>query len=207
MVSSNVEGKVTVPSSGRQRSRSTDISAHLLDAAREILASEGLEAITVRNVAARAGVAPAGVYSRFEGMPGLLDALLRQGFEALHRSLAAASGPNARARLVAACDSYRTFALDNAEHYQLMFDHKRALEMSPETYATAEAAFTELVTRVRDAQGAGVLAAGAAVDVAQQMWSALHGAVSLELNGIGFAKDAEKVYRDVVRAMVKGLST
>jgi AcrR family transcriptional regulator len=225
MVSTNIERKVIVPTSGRvdsgarsrstrsrqakptrQRSRSTEISTQLLDAALALLASEGVDAITVRNVATHAGVAPAGVYSRFEGKSGLLDALLRQGFESLHRILAAASGPSAHARLVAACEAYRAFALENPEQYQLMFDHKRVVEMSADTYEVAFDAFSELVTRVKDAQAADVVAAGTTVDLAQQIWSAIHGAVSLELNGIGFAKDAEKVYRGVVHAMLRGLS-
>ena len=190
----------------RQRSRSSDISAHLLDAALSILASDGVDAITVRNVAAHAGVAPAGVYSRFDGKPGLLDALLSQGFDSLHESLTAASGPNARARLMTGCAAYRAFALDHPEHYQLMFDHKRAIAMSENAYARAEAAFGELVTRVTDAQDAEVLASGQPIDIAQQIWSALHGAVSFELNGIGFADDPESVYDAMVQAMLRGLS-
>ena len=59
-----------------------------------------------------------------------------------------------------------------------MFDHKRVLDMTPPTYERARVAFAELVSRVQDAQGADVLASGVAVDIAQQIWSALHGAVS-----------------------------
>lgn len=117
-----------------------------------------------------------------------------------------ASGPNARARLVSACGAYRTFALDHPEHYQLMFDHKRVIAMSPQAYARAELAFAELVTRVQDAQGAEILARGVAVDIAQQIWSALHGAVSFELNGISFSDDSESVYNDMVQTMLRGLS-
>jgi AcrR family transcriptional regulator len=201
--------KARVPktsSSVRQRSRSSDISAHLLDAALAILASEGVDGITVRNVAAQAGVAPAGVYSRFDGKPGLLDALLSQGFDALHDALVAASGPDARARIVNAAVAYRNFALERPEHYQLMFDHKRAVAMSPESFARAQAAFGELVTRVKDAQDAKMLARGPAVEIAQQIWSGLHGAVTLELNGIGFAPDPKKVFNHVVQTMLRGLA-
>jgi AcrR family transcriptional regulator len=196
----------TPATSPRHRSRSTDISSHLLDAALSILASDGVDAITVRNVAAHAGVAPAGVYSRYDGKPGLLDALLSQGFDALHDALVATSGPNARARLVNATSAYRTFALKHPEHYQLMFDHKRAVAMSSESFARAEQAFGELVSRVKDAQDAKVLTRGSATEIAQQIWSGLHGAVSFELNGIGFAKDPAKTYTHVVQTMLRGLA-
>jgi len=192
--------------SGRQRSRSTDISPQLLEAALSILTDEGVDGITVRNVAAHAGVAPAGVYSRFDGKSGLLDALLSQGFEGLHQAIVAASGPDARARLISACTAYRRFALDHPEHYRLMFDHKQVVSMSPESAERAEVAFGELVSRVHDGQDAGLLAPGKPVEVAQQIWSALHGAVSLELNGIGFSQDPQVSYDDLVTTVLRGLT-
>jgi hypothetical protein len=42
--------------------------------------------------------------------------------------------------------------------------------------------------------------------IAQQIWSALHDAVGLELDEIGFADDPESVYDDMVQAMLRGLS-
>ena len=71
----------------------------LLAAAEQILTEEGPSAITVRKVAACAGVAPMGVYNRFDGKHGLLEALFVRGFAELRRTVATATGPDALARL------------------------------------------------------------------------------------------------------------
>ncbi|MGH3855747.1 MAG: TetR/AcrR family transcriptional regulator, partial [Pseudonocardiaceae bacterium] len=42
-----------------------------------------LNALAVRDIAARAGVAPMGVYNRFGSKDGILNALLQQGFDEL----------------------------------------------------------------------------------------------------------------------------
>ena len=43
------------------------------------------------------------------------------------------------------------------------------------------------------------------VDVAQQLWAAVHGYVSLEILGINFASHRDRVFRDFVEAVVTGL--
>ena len=67
-----------------------DTRASLLHAASTLLAAEGPEALTVRRIAAEAGVSTMGVYSRFGGKEGVIDALLRDGFQALADAMAAA---------------------------------------------------------------------------------------------------------------------
>lgn len=203
----------------RRRSRSTAIEGQLLAAALELLATQGVGALTVRSVAARAGVAPAGVYSRYDGKSGLLDALTSQGFDLLHGALVGASGPSALARLRAACLAYREFALSHPHHYRLMFTHKPDLDLSEGTLQRARTAFAELAARVRDCLDAGSLGAGTQdddhpdtadaggleVELAQRVWSSLHGAISLELNGIGFTPDAAATYRGLVATLLAGL--
>lgn len=189
----------------RRRSRSADISALLLDAAVSILASDGPDALTVRAVSSRAGVAPAGVYSRFAGKEGLLDAVLNDSFGLLHETLLAASGPDSLSRLEAACEAYRSYALEHPQRYHLMFDPRRTSAMSSEVMASAARAFGELVTRVADAMEAGTFRAGTPVEVAQQVWSGIHGAVSIELGGLGFTPDPAGTYRALVAMLLRGL--
>ena len=40
---------------------------------------------------------------------------------------------------------------------------------------------------------------------AQQIWSALHGAVSLELLGIGFAEDPDAAFEAMLDALLAGM--
>ena len=62
----------------------------LLTAARDLLASESPTALTVRRIAAAAGVGTMNVYSRFGGKDGVLDELFGDGLRRLDEQMAAA---------------------------------------------------------------------------------------------------------------------
>ena len=59
------------------------MEAALLTSAAEILETEGPDGLSVRRIAAAAGVAPMGVYNHFESKFGIVEALFIQGFERL----------------------------------------------------------------------------------------------------------------------------
>jgi AcrR family transcriptional regulator len=191
----------------RTRTASADVTESLLASALALLGEGGTEAITVRAVAAHAGVAPMGVYSRFGGKDGLLEALFVQGFDALHEAIIDASGPDALSRLRRGCAAYRAFALGHPHLYQLMFQQMLELELSDDALERAAATFGELVGRVADAMESGQLAPRDDVEVAQQIWSVLHGSASLALAGISFTGDAEQTFEDTIGALLRGLAS
>ncbi len=51
------------------------------------------------------------------------------------------------------------------------------------------------------------LATASATEVAQQIWSAIHGSVSLEIAGVHFAQDRATNYSAMLAALLRGLST
>lgn len=178
----------------------------LIEAAEQILRDEGPAAITVRKVATCAGVAPMGVYNHFDGKQGLIEAVFVRGFDQLRQTVASASGGDARARLRDAGCKYREFALQHPEHYRLMFVRMHEVEPGEQALQHAFAAFDQLVQMVGAARQWGPLGQGSDVQVAQQLWSALHGAVSLELLGIGFDDDPASSFDRTLDAMLAGLT-
>ncbi len=191
----------------RTRTRSADVTDSLLEAALDLLEEGGAHGVTVRAVATRAGVAPMGVYSRFGNKDGLLEALFVQGFDGLHSAITGARGSDARARLRQGCLAYRRFALAHPHLYELMFRQMLELELTAESLERAEQTFSELVSRVADAMSAGLLAEGDDVDVAQQIWNGMHGAVALELAGVTFSSDPERTYARMIDTLFAGLAS
>lgn len=177
----------------------------LLAAAEQILSDGGPAALTVRKVATSAGVAPMGVYNRFDGKQGLLEALFTKGFAMLREQMAEAEGPDARARLRSAAVRYRGFAINHPQHYRLMFEHMSEVQPGEEALAVAFAAFDQLTGLIADVRGQGPFGIGDDVDVAQQWWNAIHGAVSLELLGVSFVDDPQQTYLRMVDALILGL--
>jgi hypothetical protein len=63
-----------------------------------------------------------------------------------------------------------------------------------------------VVGNVELAATAGVLAAPDAREAAQQIWSALHGAVALELKGLVQTPDPAATYRGLLDTVLRGLA-
>jgi AcrR family transcriptional regulator len=195
----------------RGRTPSADIERELLTAAEAVLVRDGPGGLTVRAVAAEAGIAPMGVYNRLGGKDGLVDALLIRGFDrlraAIETSMNDASEPSVRARLLACGLSYRKFALANPHFYAIMFEdaipHERD---NPEVGEHAQATFGALVRSVELAGAAGVIDAPDPVEAAQQIWSAVHGAVALELRGLVLTPDPAHTYRAFLDTLFRGLA-
>src|SRR5882724_2043572 len=88
-------------STRRGRTPSADVERELLTAAEAVLVRDGPGGLTVRAVAAEAGIAPMGVYNRLGGKDGLVDALLIRGFDRLRASLEAAQSDTAEPDMLA----------------------------------------------------------------------------------------------------------
>ena len=196
----------------RGRTPSADVERELLAAAEAVLVRDGPGGLTVRAVAAEAGIAPMGVYNRLGGKDGLVDALLIKGFDRLRAAVDAAindrAEPSTRARLVACGMNYRRFALDNPHFYAVMFEDAipHSLDSNEEVSEHARAAFGALVRAVELAAAAGVLAAPDPQEAAQQIWSAVHGAVALELKGLVLTPDPQYTYRTSLDTLIRGLA-
>ena len=195
------------PPARRQRTPSSDIERELISAAEAVLLRDGPGAVTVRAVAAEAGIAPMGVYNRLGGKDGLVDALLIRGFDRLRAVIAGGHESDPAERLRACGLRYRRFALDNRHYYAIMFEGAIPHDFaSPEVAEHAAAAFGQLVTTVEMAAAGGVIVAPEPQEVAQQIWSSVHGAVALELQGLVLTTDPEATYRATLETLVRGLA-
>jgi AcrR family transcriptional regulator len=192
--------------------RGDDTRGALLAAAHDLLATEGPGALTVRRIAAAAGVSTMNVYSRFGGKDGVLDELFVDGFRRLTAKMQtspSSNDPLADLRQCGAC--YRQFALENPTYYSLMFDRVVPdFEPSDHATATALASLGELAIRVRRAMDADRLRPGDPFTVAAALWACEHGLVSLELrmgDEHGDPFDWDAIAPLAVEAMLRGLAT
>src|SRR3984885_1937415 len=173
-----------IPAAGRRRTPSTDIERELVGAAEEVLVRDGPAGGTVRAVAAQAGIAPMGVYTRLGGKDGLFDALLIRGFDMLRAAVAGGAEPDLLDRLWACGLRYREFALANRHFYAIMFEAAIPHEFGSEEVAVhAAAAFDALVQNVD-----------------------LAAAVALEMKDLVQTPDPEATYRATLRMVLRGLA-
>ena len=162
-----------------------DMRQSLLDAALDVLQSEGAAGLTVRNITERAGCSTTGIYTYFGGKHGLIDAIYLDGFTSFDDAL----NPHyRRGELLEAGRAYRRWALHNPMHYLIMFG--RAIpDYVPGEAAAARGAgsFDTLVEAVRSA---GV---DDPVSAAYHLYATSHGYVMLELVAMSPTDDAERI--------------
>ncbi len=182
----------------------------ILEAASELLSTEGASALSVRRIATAAGCSTMGLYSRFGGKDGVVDELYAEGFERLVDAMKAnqpTDDPLADLRRGAGC--YRDTALANATHYMVMFGGAvPGFEPSDASHELAHAAFNGLVGKVARCTDAGILD-GSPDQIAELLWGSIHGLVMLEIVGINplmsdpsarFDRALDVLFRGLARA-------
>jgi AcrR family transcriptional regulator len=94
----------------------------LLREGRQLLMTEGSQAVTLRGLAKRAGVSHSAPLRHFADRDALLDAIAAQGFDELIAALTAAEEVNdLRSRLSGYAHAHVHFALENGPLMDLMF--------------------------------------------------------------------------------------
>jgi AcrR family transcriptional regulator len=156
----------------------------LLEAARELINEAGVEALTLREVARRAGVTTGAPYHHFADKSELVAALARQSLEEFDRVASAAleeiDEPQEQLRAIGVL--YVLYAVDHPAEFRLMFRPEKG---SPfDSTDPADSPVFRVLIRVIDACRA---AAGIADDKrdadAIAAWSLVHGFAALLVDG------------------------
>ena len=174
--------------------RHAGIRERLVQAAIELLAEEGPEALQVRRVAAAVGVTSSVVYNRFGGMAPLVEAVVDEGFRRLgDRFSNVAPTDDAIADLISLALSFHDSARQNPHLFDLMFRLStpggyRQIARSQRTTATAvrtpfDHAYEPLAHHARRAMRAKRLRRQDPDRVAAEIWSVIQGFTTLDLGG------------------------
>lgn len=166
--------------------------AVLVTAATALLANEGPTAIKARTVAEAAGLSTMAVYHHLGGVPELIQAVVDQGFEDLGDTfLHAPASDDPVAALFAMALAARGFARANPHLYDLMFGLSTRGSYRPTPASDCGRSDNFQKTYSHLVQGCGRLLASGRVRpgqdpevMAPQLWSAVHGFVTLELGGL-----------------------
>jgi AcrR family transcriptional regulator len=162
----------------------------ILDAARDMFAEEGFDAVTMRAIAERIEYTPTAIYHHFKNKNALLTELCQTDFEMLARHFnAAVAASDPVERILAVGEAYLHFAEKHPSQYRFMFmtvipqptlgeQYVAERQGNPErdAYAFLRAACREAIDRglllpeVTDAD-----------ELAQILWGGVHGMISLRI--------------------------
>jgi AcrR family transcriptional regulator len=204
---------MTSPSSSRKSSEREpdDVRRRLLEAAALLLDEGGPDSLTARRLATEARTSTMAVYTHFGGMQALVREIVVEGF----RRFAAHVTDQPRtddpvADLTQMAFAYRENALENPHLYSVMFGATSlgGYRLTPEEREVGRYTFVVLADAVERAMDAGRLRRDDPSVVAEQLWSAMHGFVMLELAGLHpvSRNPPEDVLRPLMNALLAGLS-
>ncbi|MFD8714366.1 TetR/AcrR family transcriptional regulator [Streptomyces anulatus] len=152
-----------------------DLRRVILDAALDVIATNGPGALSLRDLARRAGVSHAAPAHHFKDRTGLLTAVAAEGYALFADALAGA--PDLRERGVA----YVRFAATHPAHFQVMFQPDLHRTDDPDLLAARARATEALRAGVADLPLAGRGEDDRLAGVAA--WSLAHGFATLLLSG------------------------
>ncbi len=149
-----------------------------------------------------------GVYNHFNGKSGVIDAVWRRGFAELAKRMDSVDAiEDPREALYTAGQLYRTFALEHRTAYGLMFmGSVPGFTPSGESVLISLTAFDGLTRAISRCMDHEVIAKGDETLVAQMIWSAVHGAMALELAQFSFAEDPAEVFHRLQLVLLEGLA-
>jgi AcrR family transcriptional regulator len=181
-----------------------------LPAAVALLRRDGPGALTMRNVAAEAGVTATALYRHYADRDALIAAVVRDVYGVFRRWLVVPIGTGEPATwLRLAFDRFLHFALEHPNYYRLLFlePHGHGIDRYPADFAAGRSStFRQLRDVVEHCMAAGVLRPADATDVALTVYAHMHGLIALHLAG-RFPDPAEfaRFYHRSMESLVAGI--
>jgi AcrR family transcriptional regulator len=163
-----------------------DLRAVLLARAVEALADVGVDRLSLRDVARRAGVSHAAPAHHFGDKAGLLTEIATEGFrrfaDHLYRA-AQVRTDDPLIRLEALGRAYVRFAEQSPGHFEVMFRPALFHREDPEYQQASARAYGELRSQVEACQAARWRAEVDTDSLTAAVWSLVHGTVELRSHG------------------------
>jgi AcrR family transcriptional regulator len=157
----------------------------IAQAARDILVTEGLHAVSLRRVAASLGVTAPALYAHVLDKRDLLQGIVEAEIDTVLERFSATTGDGPVDRLRAMSIAYVDYGLQNPDLFRAMFLYRPELTAEPrgDQPALACKIYDAFVEVVAAAQKSGDLEAGTPELAALTVWTTAHGVATTLLSG------------------------
>jgi AcrR family transcriptional regulator len=177
----------------------------LLDAAIDQIKEHGVEKLSMRGIARIVGVSQTAPYRHFEDKNHLLSEVATQAFTELYANSMAAIDPDESPikNIHATGLVYLQYAINNPEKYRVIFGSRIQNRQSyPSMIEAGEKSFQILIDQVERGIEAGDFIPGCALILANTLWTQVHGAASLILDGFYIDRELPMPFDDFLKAQI-----
>jgi AcrR family transcriptional regulator len=169
----------------KKRFHHGDLREALIAATRDLLIEHGPDGFTLADACRRAGVTTAAPYKHFRDKQEILEEIVLRGFDELTAANAKAvaeGGPGTVAGITAMGISYLEFAVSQPAVFRLMFGHKSEVRKAKQVDESGNECLKNVIEQVAAYSRKHGQTADAE-KIAIRLWTFVHGASSLQLDG------------------------
>jgi AcrR family transcriptional regulator len=190
----------------RPREHDEHTAGALLDAAEQTIAEDGVDSLSLRDVARKAGTTTRAVYTLFGSKDGLLGALGVRAFDLLRREIEKVPATDQPGNdLVDVAIVFRRFALGHPALFSVAF-HRADPAVWPRFRAAALDALAVLFQRFERLQDADLLGGRSLPEAAMQFNALCEGIAWTEIRGNPLTPDPERFWRSAFHALITGFA-
>jgi AcrR family transcriptional regulator len=179
-----------------------DLKMHAI----KLIETNGVNHLSLRDLAAKCGASATAVYRHYENKEHLLAAIAQEGFNELQQAMLKANHPN---KLQEIGIAYINFALQHPVKFKLMFGTFLEKHKYPALHDASNKAYQILRSQVEEGFRQGLMI-GDIDSSTRTAWAAVHGAAMLLLDGqFAIQKneiiDSNKIAIEITTVLGRGL--
>ncbi|HLR31898.1 MAG TPA: TetR/AcrR family transcriptional regulator [Fodinibius sp.] len=167
-------------------SKKRDLKCQIIDAARELLLSEGYRNLSLRKIARSIGVSATSIYLHFDNKDNLVHALIDEAIEALNMRLeeSVQSVSNPISQLKHLAYAYVQFALQHPRQYQIIYlvSSDEMARYPKEKFRKARKGYKTVRNVLLEGKEAGLMKDHKPDIAAYTFWAQMHGVMSVVLS-------------------------
>lgn len=175
------EAHMTEAGVAEAATRASETETAILEAARDLLATGGLDALSMRAVASRVGLSATAIYHWFRNKDDLVDRVVLHGFQRSEGYMRTAIEELPRGsmdRVAAMGEAYIRFALENREYFKIIFAIQTPVPRHIDD-VPGQGGYRVLRECVVEAMDAGNMRRADPDLVVLYLWSIVHGLVTI----------------------------
>ncbi len=189
-----------------------NLKVSLIETALQMVANEGINSITLRELSKRLGTSRSAIYRHFDSKDALMKAVINAGFEKLDTCITPVLenfDDDVVTRFEKMGRAYIDFAIDNPAVYRMIFGHELMQEREEScdiNDAEQACGFHALVALIVEGQEKALFKKEDPILQATTVWSMIHGLSNLLIDGHVHIKDNFDVLFDMgTQTLLKGL--
>ena len=182
----------------------------IFSAAKVVVDREGIANLTIRKVAARAGVSPMALYRHFADKDALLSALVEDGLAAWEMVVRSLNSQDPMEWLVELGEAFMEFALKQPHRFDAAFflPAPNARQYPGDFAAGRSPVIAMVMVRIDQARAAGRVGDKPALEIVLSLSALAQGMVSmLRANRFSDEKHFKRLFRTVVRHCIESFSS